>query len=575
MSEKKAVLFNFWGVVASSRPRALLQELEELHQLPGGFLSEVASRMDGAMSRAERGQVTFSQMIPAFEAECAEEAGVRGVTLPSDWSARGLLEDLREAMMDVQPAVMKTAVRLRHSGLLTAVLANHWLDDVAAGGGPARLLSLLGAHFDLVLQSCRSGHRVPEPAMFRSALQQLGVTSQQALWMDADEEGVKAAEGVGMTAVLVEDLDEALKKLANFTGVQAVGAETPPPPCSPDDVAHGYVTIRPGVRTHYVEMGSGPPVVLCHGFPESWYSWRYQIPAVAAAGFRVLALDMKGYGGSTAPPDIEEYSQQQLCKDLIIFLDKMAIPQVTLVGHDWGGVLVWTMAQYFPERVRAAASLNTPLFPADPSVSPAEKLKAIPIFDYQLYFQKPVSVLLLPSTALHLRGTSTALHLRGTSTALHLRGTSTAIHLRGTSTAIHLRGTSTALHLRGTSTALHLRGTSTALHLRGTSTALHLRGTSTALHLRGTSTALHLRGTSTALHIRGTSTALHIRGTSTALHLRGTSTALHLRGTSAALHLRGTSAALHLRGTSTALHLRGTCGGTSTAFYCTRPQSTW
>nr|XP_040031320.1 bifunctional epoxide hydrolase 2 isoform X4 [Gasterosteus aculeatus aculeatus] len=389
MSEKKAVLFNFWGVVASSRPRALLQELEELHQLPGGFLSEVASRMDGAMSRAERGQVTFSQMIPAFEAECAEEAGVRGVTLPSDWSARGLLEDLREAMMDVQPAVMKTAVRLRHSGLLTAVLANHWLDDVAAGGGPARLLSLLGAHFDLVLQSCRSGHRVPEPAMFRSALQQLGVTSQQALWMDADEEGVKAAEGVGMTAVLVEDLDEALKKLANFTGVQAVGAETPPPPCSPDDVAHGYVTIRPGVRTHYVEMGSGPPVVLCHGFPESWYSWRYQIPAVAAAGFRVLALDMKGYGGSTAPPDIEEYSQQQLCKDLIIFLDKMAIPQVTLVGHDWGGVLVWTMAQYFPERVRAAASLNTPLFPADPSVSPAEKLKAIPIFDYQLYFQKP------------------------------------------------------------------------------------------------------------------------------------------------------------------------------------------
>uniref|UniRef100_A0AAQ4R2L2 AB hydrolase-1 domain-containing protein n=1 Tax=Gasterosteus aculeatus aculeatus TaxID=481459 RepID=A0AAQ4R2L2_GASAC len=348
MSEKKAVLFNFWGVVASSRPRVFY------------------------------GLRVFAQMIPAFEAECAEEAGVRGVTLPSDWSARGLLEDLREAMMDVQPAVMKTAVRLRHSGLLTAVLANHWLDDVAAGGGPARLLSLLGAHFDLVLQSCRSGHRVPEPAMFRSALQQLGVTSQQALWMDADEEGVKAAEGVGMTAVLVEDLDEALKKLANFTGVQV--RSTPPPPCSPDDVAHGYVTIRPGVRTHYVEMGSGPPVVLCHGFPESWYSWRYQIPAVAAAGFRVLALDMKGYGGSTAPPDIEEYSQQQLCK---------AIPQVTLVGHDWGGVLVWTMAQYFPERVRAAASLNTPLFPADPSVSPAEKLKAIPIFDYQLYFQKP------------------------------------------------------------------------------------------------------------------------------------------------------------------------------------------
>ncbi|XP_074482976.1 bifunctional epoxide hydrolase 2-like isoform X1 [Sebastes fasciatus] len=389
MAEKKAILFNFWGVAVSSRPHDVFHKLEELHNLPGGFLSGVASQKDGAMSRAERGQMTLSQMIPAFGAECVKEAEVKGVTLPSDWSVRGLLEELRAVMMDVQPAVLKTAASLRHSGLLTAVLANHWLDDGVAGDGPARLLSLLGGHFDLVLQSCRSGHMVPEPAMFSSALHHLGVTSQQALWLDADEEGVKAAEGAGMKAILVENLDDALNKLANFTGVQAVGAESPPASCRPDEVSHGYVTIRPGVRTHYVEMGSGPPVVLCHGFPESWYSWRYQIPAVAAAGFRVLALDMKGYGESTAPPDIEEYSQEQLCKDLITFMDKMSMPQVTLVGHDWGGALVWTMSQYYPERVRAVASLNTPLFRADPSVSPAEKLKAVPIFDYQLYFQKP------------------------------------------------------------------------------------------------------------------------------------------------------------------------------------------
>ncbi|XP_054479456.1 bifunctional epoxide hydrolase 2 [Anoplopoma fimbria] len=389
MSQKKAVLLNFWGVTVSCTPREVFQKLEESHKLPSGFLSGVASLKDGAMSRAERGQLTLSQMIPAFEAECVKEAKVKGVTLPSDWSARPLLEELREAMMEVQPAVLKTAASLRQSGLLTAVLANHWLDDGVDGGGPARLLSLLGAHFDLVLQSCRTGHKVPEPAMFSSALQHLGVTSQQALWLDEDEEGVKAAKGVGMDTILVKNLDDALNKLVNFTGVQAVGADGPPPPCRPDDVAHGYVTIRPGVRTHYVEMGSGPPVVLCHGFPESWFSWRYQIPALAAAGFRVLALDMKGYGDSTAPPDIEEYSQEQLCKDLITFLDKMAIPQVTLVGHDWGGAVVWTMAQCFPERVRAVASLNTPLFPVDPSVNPEEKLKAIPIFDYQIYFQKP------------------------------------------------------------------------------------------------------------------------------------------------------------------------------------------
>eukprot|EP00064_Thunnus_orientalis_P022863 superscaffoldBa00008105_g23084 len=327
MAERKAILFNFWGVAVSSRPDAIFHKLEQLHKLPCGFLSSVASQKGSAMNQAERGEVTLSQV-----------------------------------------------------GLLTAVLANHWLDDGASGDGLASLLSLLGGHFDLVLQSCRSGHRVPEPAMFSSALQHLGVTSQQALWLDADEEGVKAAEAAGMKAILVEKLDDALDKLANFTGVQALTADSPPPSCSPDEVSHGYVTIRPGVRTHYVEMGSGPPVLLCHGFPESWYSWRYQIPAVAAAGFRVLALDMKGYGESTAPPDIEEYSQEQLCK---------SIPQVTLVGHDWGGALVWNMAQYFPERVRAVVSLNTPLLPVDPSVHPAEMIKALPIFDYQLYFQKP------------------------------------------------------------------------------------------------------------------------------------------------------------------------------------------
>lgn len=373
----------------SNRPHAVYQKLEKLHNLPGGFLSRLTSQKDSAMSRAERGEITLSQMIPAFEEECVKVAQVSAVTLPSDWSVKALLEKLREAMMDVEPAVLKTAASLRHSGLLTAVLANHWLDDTATGDGPARLLSLLGANFNLVLQSCRAGHRVPEASMFSSALQHLGVTPQEALWVDADEEGVKAAEGAGMKAILVENLDDALDKLAKFTGVQVVGADSPPPSCSPDQVSHGYVNIRPVVRTHYVEMGSGPPVLLCHGFPESWYSWRYQIPAVAAAGFRVLALDMKGYGESTAPPDIEEYSQEKLCKDLVTFLDKMLIPQVTLVGHDWGGFLVWAMAKHYPERVRAVASLNTPLFSADPSGKSLEKLKDISIFDYQVYFQKP------------------------------------------------------------------------------------------------------------------------------------------------------------------------------------------
>ncbi|OPJ68345.1 hypothetical protein AV530_000365 [Patagioenas fasciata monilis] len=113
------------------------------------------------------------------------------------------------------------------------------------------------------------------------------------------------------------------------------------------------------------------------------------IPALADAGFRVIALEMKGYGESTAPPDIEEYSQEQICKDLVVFLNKLGIPQAVLLGHDWGGVVVWNMALFYPERVRAVASLNTPYRPADPAVDIVEKMKTIPTFEYQFYFQEP------------------------------------------------------------------------------------------------------------------------------------------------------------------------------------------
>ncbi|CAG00866.1 unnamed protein product, partial [Tetraodon nigroviridis] len=377
MDGTKAVLFNFWGVTVPSSPHGVCASLEKKRNLPEGFLSSLASRKDGAMSRAEVGRLTLCQMAPELEAECVQEAQARAAALPSDWSVAELVDKLREAMLDVNPAVLKMAAVLRSHGYLTAVLANHWVHDSGDTQGPARLLSHLGGHFDLVLQSCRTGHRVPEAAMFSAALQHLGVTSQQALWLDADEDGVKAAEGEGLKAILVENAEDALSKLALHTGLQVDDAGSHTPPCNPNEVSHGYVAIRDGVKTHYVEMGEGPPVLLCHGFPESWYSWRYQIPALAYAGFRVLALDMKGYGESTAPTDISEYTQEQMCK---------AIPQVTLVGHDWGGALVWSMAQFHPERVRAAASLNTPLFEFNPST--LRKIQDLGIFDYQVYFQE-------------------------------------------------------------------------------------------------------------------------------------------------------------------------------------------
>uniref|UniRef100_A0A673ZXG7 Epoxide hydrolase 2, cytoplasmic n=1 Tax=Salmo trutta TaxID=8032 RepID=A0A673ZXG7_SALTR len=388
MATKKAVLFNLWGVVVSPRPAEVFLKFEETLKLPSGFLKKVVTDKHSAMERAERGKLTLSQMIPELDAECMSAASDQKVSLPAGFSVKSLLEELRDSTT-VNKHILQTVATLRRQGLLTGVLANQWVDDSGSGDSSGRLLSLLGGHFDVVLQSCRTGLRVPETDLFTLALTQLGVPPKQALWLGDDEEGVGAAEAVGMTAVLVKDLPEALKQVETFTGVQVVTGESYPASCNPEEVSHGYITIKPRVKLHYVEMGTGPPVMLCHGFPESWYSWRYQIPALADAGFRVLSLDMKGYGESTAPPDIEEYSQEQICQDLVTFMDKMGIPQVTLVGHDWGGVVVWNMARCHPERVRAVASLNTPLFPVDPSKDPMDFLKTVPIFDYQLYFQDP------------------------------------------------------------------------------------------------------------------------------------------------------------------------------------------
>uniref|UniRef100_A0A8C1M296 Epoxide hydrolase 2, cytoplasmic n=1 Tax=Cyprinus carpio TaxID=7962 RepID=A0A8C1M296_CYPCA len=364
---KKAVLFSLWGVVVTPHVAQTFQKFEETT----GISSE------NALYLLEKGKVSLTQMIPEFEAECQKIAADQGLSLPAQFSAQKLFSDIGQ--VEFNKPFLDAAAVLRRHGISTCVLANIWVDDTDQRDGVARILSVLESHFNLVVRSCYAGVRIPEPDIFTSALEKLALKPQEAVWLDVDEESIKAAEGLGMTAVQVKDITEALKEINKLTEIEVTG-DLQPPSCDPENVSHGYVNIKPGVRIHYVDLGDGPPVLLCHGFPESWFSWRYQIPALANAGFRVLALDMKGYGDSTAPPEIEEYSQEQIM---------LGIPQVILVGHDWGGALVWNMAQFHPERVRAVASLNTPLFPVDPKTNPKEKLKAIPIFDYQIYFQNP------------------------------------------------------------------------------------------------------------------------------------------------------------------------------------------
>jgi pimeloyl-ACP methyl ester carboxylesterase len=122
-----------------------------------------------------------------------------------------------------------------------------------------------------------------------------------------------------------------------------------------------------GIELNVIEEGEGPLVILCHGFPELAYSWRHQIPALAQAGYRVLAPDMRGFGKSSAPSEIEDYDLISLCGDLCGLLDAVGEQQAIFVGHDWGANLVWHLAWMQPERVRAVAGLSVPFVPRAPA----------------------------------------------------------------------------------------------------------------------------------------------------------------------------------------------------------------
>ncbi|WIV66533.1 alpha/beta fold hydrolase [Natrialbaceae archaeon AArc-T1-2] len=125
-------------------------------------------------------------------------------------------------------------------------------------------------------------------------------------------------------------------------------------------VTHGQ-TIANGVRLHYVAAGpeDGPPVVLLHGFPEFWYTWREQLPALAAAGYRVLAPDMRGYNRSEKPHGIDVYRLPTLADDVAAFV-RTVNDAAHVVGHDWGGVVAWDVARSHPETVSTLSVLNAP-----------------------------------------------------------------------------------------------------------------------------------------------------------------------------------------------------------------------
>ena len=143
------------------------------------------------------------------------------------------------------------------------------------------------------------------------------------------------------------------------------------------------------VKLHYIQEGNGDKVIfLLHGWPEFWYSWRYQIPALAEQGFKVIAPDLRGFNLSDKPKGVAAYSLENVGKDIAQFIDKLGIEKAHIVGHDWGGALAWHMGLHYPEKVDKLAILNSPypaIFLKNLRSNPSQFFKSW----YMLFFQIP------------------------------------------------------------------------------------------------------------------------------------------------------------------------------------------
>ncbi|MCW2940856.1 MAG: alpha/beta hydrolase fold protein [Actinomycetia bacterium] len=153
-------------------------------------------------------------------------------------------------------------------------------------------------------------------------------------------------------------------------------------------IIHRSVDVN-GLNMHIAEAGSGPLVLLLHGFPECWYSWRHQLDALASAGYRAVAPDQRGYGRTGGPGEIEAYSILHLVGDVVGLIAALGEEQAVVVGHDWGGPVAWHTAQLRPDLVRGVAGLSVPHRPRNSRPPVGLMREGYGEGFYMVHFQRP------------------------------------------------------------------------------------------------------------------------------------------------------------------------------------------
>ncbi|KII94869.1 hypothetical protein PLICRDRAFT_98013 [Plicaturopsis crispa FD-325 SS-3] len=169
-------------------------------------------------------------------------------------------------------------------------------------------------------------------------------------------------------------------------------------PQDPTSFNHRTERLSTGRTYHFVDQiperhAATTPTILCvHGFPDLWYGWRYQIGPWVRKGYRVIAVDMLGYGGSDKPKEPEDYTTKRLSSDLAALLDLVGVRQAVIIGHDWGSYTVGRFALWYPERLLALIMMSVPFTPPAPVYIPIEEVaERVPNLAYQVYFADPSS----------------------------------------------------------------------------------------------------------------------------------------------------------------------------------------
>nr|XP_043640301.1 epoxide hydrolase A-like [Erigeron canadensis] len=162
-----------------------------------------------------------------------------------------------------------------------------------------------------------------------------------------------------------------------------------------EQIEHKMVAVN-GINMHVAELGKGPTVLLIHGFPELWYTWRHQILYLASHGYRAIAPDLRGYGDTTGAPisDPAKFTTLHVVGDLVALIDAVAGPgennKVFVVAHDWGAVMAWALCLYRPDKVKALVALSVPFSPRNPKYKPLDALQHLYGKDYYITrFQEP------------------------------------------------------------------------------------------------------------------------------------------------------------------------------------------